>query len=416
MYSVSVLLWVTMLILLVPVISDVLVAVRPRRRAGQQRGTESAGQPRLLFLVPAHDEELLVGACLGSLQRLGYPASRMSILVVADNCSDATAALVRAAGVKCLERMDPLRRGKPWAIAWAVERIPLYQYDAVVIIDADSVVDANFAQALAGSAPLAGKAVQPFNGVQNRDDSALTMMGAVFASVRAHLMNPVKQRAGLNVPLGNGLCVGTAVLRQHGWPAFSLAEDWELYAILTVRGVPIEANARARVYSQEAKSLRQSSPQRQRWAVGRMSTLFQHARAIALSRSISMHQKLDTIGELTAPGPAVQLGITVLLSAAVFIVRPPGKTLLLVGLWVSLARLALYTLIACWREPEPWRAIGAFAFLPVYAVWRLGVQVRSLVRLRSKAWIRTERHGSQFESSSLAAAEQDHVDRAAPTT
>src|SRR5260370_331616 len=67
---------------------------------------------RLLVLVPAHDEEGLVGRCLASLQAQTYPRSSYRVVVIADNCSDRTAELARAGGAGVLERRDAERRGK----------------------------------------------------------------------------------------------------------------------------------------------------------------------------------------------------------------------------------------------------------------------------------------------------------------
>jgi hypothetical protein len=38
------------------------------------------------------------------------------------------------------------------------------------------------------------------------------------------------------------------------------------------------------------------------------------------------------------------------------------------------------------------RAVAAFAFLPFYVFWRLGIQLASLSRLGNKPWVRTDRH------------------------
>src|SRR5215471_6383335 len=55
------------------------------------------GQRRFAVLVPAHNEEVLIGRLLHSLALLDYPRERLDICVVADNCSDSTAAIAREA-------------------------------------------------------------------------------------------------------------------------------------------------------------------------------------------------------------------------------------------------------------------------------------------------------------------------------
>ena len=381
--------------LLLPTISDVVtlvrLAIRRPRDTNPSGTTNAASPPNLLFLVPAHDEELLIEACLRSLTRLRYPAERMTIVVVADNCTDRTADLARRMGVRCLERHDVEQRGKPWAIAWALDRLALGDHQAIVIVDADSIVDPGFAAALAAAAPLEDRAVQAYNDVGNRTENALTRMATVLSTARFRFMNAVKRRASLNVPLANGLCIGTGVLARHGWTAFSICEDWELYAILTERGVSVASVPDARIYSQEASSLTQSSSQRRRWTAGRIAVLARYAWPLGRSSRIGAHQKVDAFGELTAPGPAVQLGVVALLSAIALLLHVPGAPWIVAALWLSIARTIVYTLAALRVDIEPGRATMAFAFLPVYTIWRLGVQLTAVVASRRTPWIRTDR-------------------------
>ena len=378
--------------LLLPAVSDLLcvigLALWPRRTGGP-----ASGHARLLVLIPAHNEELLLEPCVRSLCSQRYPSSHLSAVVVADNCTDGTAAVARSAGALCLERTDLERKGKPRAIAWALDQIDYRSYNAMIIIDADTVVDPDFARHIGRVPDIRTKAVQPYNGIRNPGDSALTRMGAVFTTIRYALQFRLKSAAGLNLPLmGNGMCVGTDVLAERGWTAFSICEDWEAYAQLTARGVAIEACLDARLYSQEARSLRQSESQRRRWAAGKMSILGSVTWPLVTSKKISFHQKLDALAELLSVGPAVHLAGVAGLIALTLLLNVPGAAWLSIALAASVARLALYTAIAIWIDPAPLRALSAFAFLPFYAVWRLWLQLSALRMLGDQPWIRTQRH------------------------
>jgi cellulose synthase/poly-beta-1,6-N-acetylglucosamine synthase-like glycosyltransferase len=373
--------------------SDVLSLVR--RLLGQRRpGTLPGAAPqRLLFLVPAHNEELLIAACVQSLLRLRYPHPRFSVVVIADNCDDKTVEIARAAGAHCLERQDPRLPGKPRAIAWALDRLAVGAYDAVVIVDADTIVDAEFAAQLNAAGPLRSKAAQGFFDLSNPSESPITRMAAVLATATHRFAYPLKQRAGLNVPLvGNGMALGSDVLAQHGWHAFSICEDWEMYALLTARGVPIVGVPDARVYAQEARSLRESSTQRERWTAGRLTVLARRGPQLLLSRHIAFPQKLDAIAELIAPGPALHLGLVALFGVLSLILHPPAAGLLVAGLGATLVRPTAYTIAALVVHPEPTRAVSAFAFLPIYTLWRVATAARALRMVGDRPWIRTQRH------------------------
>jgi cellulose synthase/poly-beta-1,6-N-acetylglucosamine synthase-like glycosyltransferase len=377
-------------VLALPVVADVLALARQARASGRSM-EPGPGPPRILFLVPAHDEEMLIERCVRSVQSLDYPPDCVGLTVVADNCTDDTALTVLRMGAGCLVRMDPAHPGKPMALAWAVERIALQQWDGIVVLDADSRLDAGYARALARHAPLEGKVVQGYNDVSNPEESHLTRLAAVFSSARCVGMNGMKDRAGLNVPLGNGYCVGSRVLRTHGWRAFSLSEDWELYALLTTAGVRIENEPAARVFSQEARTMRQSESQRKRWTAGKVAVLLDRLPALLTSRQIGWLQKLDATGELVAPGPVVLTTAATTMAAVAWALGLPGAGWIATICLLPVARVGLYTVTALARAPRPARAIRSFALLPAYAVWRTGIQLSAMAMGRSE-WRRTGRH------------------------
>jgi len=227
--------------------------------------------------------------------------------------------------------------------------------------------------------------------VENRTETALTRLAAILATANHRFAYPLKQRAGLNTPLmGNGMCIGTNVLQTYGWTAFSIAEDWEMYAQLTARGVPIECAPDAVVYAQEAHTLRQSLTQRQRWTAGKLTVLARYGLAMVRSRRVSLRQKLDAVAELSAPGPVLHLGLASLgVGAALLVGSAPGIVPLLLA---TLLRPGAYAVLALCVQPDPAKALAAFAFSPVYAFWRVGAAAGALRMLGDKPWIRTQRH------------------------
>jgi hypothetical protein len=277
-------------------------------------------------------------------------------------------------------------------VAWALERVTLADYDAVIVLDADSVVDPGFLRALARRAPLGSKIVQGYIDVNNPGESAVTRMARVWSAVRFQVVNAIKVRAGLNVPLGDGLCIGTGVLGEFGWSAFSLSETWEIYASMTAAGVRCVGAEDAHLGAQEARSLSQSASQRKRWTAGRLTVLRTYGPAILHSRRISARQKLDCLAEMMALGPAAHLGTAVVLAVISGFGGVPWGLPIAAALLASLVRPITYTTIALARDPEPVRAVAAFAFLPFYVFWRLGIQIASLSRLGNKPWVRTDRH------------------------
>src|SRR5690606_30724474 len=96
-----------------PLIAEVLALTSVRTRVPN---APAISRPKLLFLVPSHDEALLIEPCVQSLLRMSSERADSRFVVIADNCSDRTASIARAAGSEVLERTDAAHRGKPHAI------------------------------------------------------------------------------------------------------------------------------------------------------------------------------------------------------------------------------------------------------------------------------------------------------------
>lgn len=378
-------------LLLLPLVSDLgqLLARAPRTPAS------TGARQRLCVLVPAHNERLLIGDCVRSLLAMERALSEADVVVVADNCTDDTAEIARAAGARVLERHDLARRGKPPAILWAMEQLPIDGYDAVLIIDADTVVVPGFADALAATGPLRDVAVQAYFGLSNEGDSWLSRLGGLLASVRYEWQYPSKARAGLNCPLtGNGMCLGTGVLARAGWAPDSLTENWELYARYTALGETIRFAPAALLRSQEAKTMSQGSTQRRRWLAGRVGVLRDYWRRVVGSQRIGLLQKIDAIAELSALGPVLQAAVAGALG--LLLLALPGTVPAVVGgaFLLSLLPTVVWTAAAWARHPQRGALALALVRLPVYAIWRVAVAFLAVSTGRRGAWQRSPRHST----------------------
>jgi 1,2-diacylglycerol 3-beta-glucosyltransferase len=383
-------------LLWLPLLSELLSVFR-RKHISQPVKDGSGDTPRLLLLVPAHDEHLLITGCVRSLLQMAYPPAARRVVVIADNCTDATARLAREEGAEVLERVDREFPGKPRAIAWALGQIDLKSWDACVIIDADSIVAPSFASGLARLAPLNDIVFQSNIGVLNEFESWLTRLGGVLSRCRYEFTYPLKQSAGLNCPvMGNGMGFGTNLLMRDGWQAFSITEDSELYAIYTEAGVPIRHAAHANLFSQEARSLEQGATQRRRWLAGRLRVIREWAIRLIRSPRISWHQKLDAFVELGLASPVLHLMAAIAVAAAALLAIRGA-----LGWWIaalaatSLSALIVTTILVFWRHPQPWRTLSSFLMLPAYAAWRLVVVMGTLLTLRDTTWRKTARTAPQ---------------------
>lgn len=377
---------------LITIVKVGMLQITRARGASMEKRAE-ASQP-LLFLVPAHNEEKVIARCVRSLLNQDYPSEMLSIVVVADNCHDRTKDVVKDLDARCLERQEPERPGKPQAIEWALRQLgDLGQWEACVIIDADSEVAPDFARNLSVGGPLSRLHVQTYYTLLNPYASWLTRLGVVLIRAKYEVDYPLKRAAGLNCPLtGNGMSLGTRILARDGWNEFSLTENWELYARYTAKGVTIGLANGARIYSLEPPSMSQSWTRRSRWSRGRAQVFRDYWRTICRSTEIGWHQKLDALAELASPPPVVHAAVAATMSVS-FIGVIGGD----IGWWLgsaallTLLPLTTETAISLWKDPQPLRAITAFLALPLYALWRVSLIFVVLLSREPAVWKKTDR-------------------------
>ncbi|HEY3254527.1 MAG TPA: glycosyltransferase family 2 protein, partial [Polyangiaceae bacterium] len=224
---------------------------------------------RFRFIVPAHNESAGIGATVKSLLAVDYPQSLFDVLVVADNCEDDTAEQARSAGAVVLERRDAERRGKGYALLLAFSSLPA-NLDAVVVIDADTLVSPNILLAFAARLDSGAMAIQADYAVRNPNAGWRTRLIAIafgaFHIVRSRARERLRLSCGLR---GNGMCFGTALLAAVPHEAFSIVEDVEYGIRLGEAGYRVYYADEAHVYGEMVSTAAAASSQRRRWEDGR---------------------------------------------------------------------------------------------------------------------------------------------------
>ncbi|MFH0810741.1 MAG: glycosyltransferase family 2 protein [Pseudomonadota bacterium] len=362
----------------------VLLAAFRRQTA---RPRHAPQKTRFAVLVPAHDEELLIERTVKSLLAADYPARLREVVVIADNCTDATAEVARRSGATVLERADTARRGKGHALHWALNQ--LGAYDAYAVIDADSVVSANFFSALDTMLLQGAAAVQVLHGTAGVEQSWLGELIRLSDSLQFHVYNRSRQVLGLSVRLyGNGMCLSRALVERFGWNAFSITENWEYYLHLLSHGITVRYSDEAAVWSQQVARLGDAKTQRMRWMVGKRRLVASTVPRLAL---LGLREGrlgiLDGLADFLLPSYSMQ-GI-MLASAALL---SPVTRINLAWLAVLATAFILYCATAL-RYVSVVGLLRALPKVPVYLLWKIWIKLASMFRCRAMGWIRTRRRG-----------------------
>ncbi len=350
---------------------------------------------RFDIVVPAHDEESGVAETVHSLLAVDYPRERFRVVVVADNCADGTAERARGAGARVLERKDPERRGKGYALAFAFERLGAeHRADAFVVVDADSVVSPNLLGAFAARIEGGAEALQARYGVRNRDASwrtrLLHLAFTLFHDVRSRGREVLGLSCGLR---GNGMAFSTGLLRRVPHGAFSIVEDLEYGIQLGLAGCRVHDVAEASVVGDMAASETASRSQRTRWEGGRLALARRHApellrRAWRERSPVLLDLALDLlVPPLTYLVLAVALGLSV---STTGLALGLGTTLATVMWAAALLGLAVYVAVGWIEACLGWRGALDLLHVPLFILWKLTLWARDDPGRRGE-WVRTTR-------------------------
>lgn len=353
-------------------------------------------KPFWAVVVPAHNEASGIADTVHSLRAMDWPPDRLSVHVIADNCDDDTGAVAAAAGAVIHVRRAPDDRGKGQALDWFFRqcRDAYTTADLVAIVDADTLVEAGFTQAMtAAFAAPATLAAQGFYGVRNPLESWRTSLAAAALALFHHVRPAGRDVLGGTVGLrGNGMAFRAGLLARLGWPAHGLVEDAEFTLDLLRDDIRVRYVAGAVVLAEMAATRRQADTQRRRWEGGRLALLRSHLpqllHGIAPRNALP---RLDAALDLLTP-PLTVLILAQCLAAAIAVLwRPWG--------WAAFMCLPLVSIgavpLALWLRREPriiWLRLLA---APAFVAWKLALYAKMPFGRAASAWTRTLRRGER---------------------
>lgn len=391
--------WSTALATSVPLLTLALECLVGSGRAAPRPAIRASP---FIVLMPAHDEaggiEASVRAVLAQLRGAD------ELVVVADNCSDDTAARARALGATVIERHEPAVRGKGHALEFGRLFIAANRPSqgerpgAVLVVDADCHPGPGALPALAATAEHRHAAVQAVFLFEPQEEARFAAPSPIvrISSFAFLIKNLVRQQAlgrlaGAALLHGSGMAFPRGLFLTMRWPGTSLVEDLEMGLDLLLAGERVVVEPAARVVSAPS-TVAGTGSQRRRWEHGMMQTAARYVPRLlarALSRPGPGGWRLAVVAlDLIVP-PTVLLALTALTaSVAVFALDGAGAPF---GVLVAAQLAALLGVGRAWwthgRGVLPWRNL---ADLPGYFLWKLPLILQFVTR-REREWTRTER-------------------------
>jgi peptidoglycan-N-acetylglucosamine deacetylase len=365
------------------------LSIRHRRLARHRPGPPLAGpaSPPVSFtvVIPAHNEERVIAKTLAALEIARWPG--VEVIVVDDGSVDATAEIAGSFPVRVLRQR---RRGKAAALNAGIAAAA---GDVIVVLDADTVLDADFLDTVAPH--FADPAIGAVAGnvkVGNRR-SVLARMQALEYIVSLDIDRRTQDALGVVavVPGAAGAFRRAALLDVGGYPGETLVEDADLTIALLRGEWRIHYEPAAVAWTEAPETVGDVLRQRRRWAYGNVQVLAKHAGMMLRPGEgrvgllglpwMLLSQVLLPIGGLLADaflvyllaigqmGPAgvlLLLGVLgdVAVTAAVVLAEREDRRLLAIAplvrlVWRPLTSIAVVASTARWAtgEREHWRRV-----------------------------------------------------------
>lgn len=285
-----------------------LLARHPRA-AGRGAELPAARRgPRILVLIPAHNEEAEIAETIDSVRGQTHRADR--IVVIADNCTDRTTPIARGVGVDVIETVGNTAR-KAGALNQAYERLAP-GFDYVLQMDADTTLHPRFLEEalaeLEADPRLAGVCARFFA----KPAGGLLRRLQAMEYVRYENLCD-RWRGRVSVLSGSATLLRVTVLPKRPWLEGSVVEDYALTLFLRRSGFEVRAAKRAFAYTDTMPTIRQLWRQRLRWERGTLDELRREGWRPYTRRDVLA--RLATFGNialrclwLSAVGVAVWLG------------------------------------------------------------------------------------------------------------
>jgi 1,2-diacylglycerol 3-beta-glucosyltransferase len=338
---------------------------------------ESRAEPdveiRFLVLIPAHNEERVIRRCLEAIaadRRLGD-----IVLVVADRCTDATAGIARGLGARVLERGLNEEPGRAAARQAGLEHARALDWDAVVMLDADSVISPGFFLACERALAAGADAVQARSESQKGHTLATEVSLAAF-TLQGVTLPRGRDRLGLFVRLrGTGMAIRRDVALAHRFRA-PASEDLFFTLDLLMDGIRCRHVDAARLWSEGASKWNDFGGQKIRYEAGRMAAARAYLPRL-MRRAIRRGDIAcaDAAWFLATPPLALAVLSMLVGFAVAWIAQAWVPAAFFGGGLLALAAVVVTGLIQTRAGARTWLALLA---APWYLAWKAVVQLRAV--------------------------------------
>lgn len=248
------------------------VALRAKRK--QQPKALNIHYHKFAVLIPARNEELVIGQLIKSIKKQNYPEGLVDIFVIADNCTDHTAKVAAEAGAIVKERFNRIKVGKGYALDYMIKHIQNNyaerNYDGIFVLDADNLLDENYIMEMNKTFNQGYRVITSYRNSKNYGQNWISAGYALWFLHEAEYLNLPRMTLNTSCAVsGTGFLIHQDVIKENdGWIHHLLTEDIEFSVAQIIKGEKIGYCRNAQFYDEQPVTFDQSWNQRLRWAKG----------------------------------------------------------------------------------------------------------------------------------------------------
>jgi cellulose synthase/poly-beta-1,6-N-acetylglucosamine synthase-like glycosyltransferase len=338
----------------------VLRHAQERRKSVKTENTDY--RPAVSVLIPAHNEERVIGRILKRMDELTYPKDRLRIIVIDDASTDRTGEISEQYSkatqhVKVIHRNKTEGgRGKALALNAGLKYA---EGEIIICFDADYYPQKDILEQLIGEFvdPQVG-AVQGRVTVLNEPENIVTRLVALERIGGYRVDQQARDKLGLITQFGGtvGGFRRDLLERVGGWDGSILSEDTDLTFRIYLMGYKVRYVNEAECYEEAVDNWRAYWKQRYRWAKGHMQCAFRHSLAVTRSNKLRLREKIDGLLLLGIYFMPVLALLSWIISVPLFFLGPPRWFILL---W-PLVPVSLYSFVGNFA---PFFEVGIGAYL-----------------------------------------------------
>ena len=273
-----------------------------------------------LVLFPAYSEDRVIVGSVKKFLFQNYPQDKYHVAVISDHQQESTERLLSDLPVTVLHPVFE-KSSKAKALQYAISEVS-GQYDYVVVLDADNIVETDFLHRLNILLKEGYKAVQCHRCAKN-SDSSVSVLDGVSEEINNTLFRKAHNLIGLSSALiGSGMCFDYSWFSSHVTKLTTAGEDRELEVFLLREGIYIKYADDILVFDEKVSSADNFQRQRQRWMSAQVNcflSMLRHLPEAVIHLNINYIDK--TIQQMLIPRSMLLLGL-LFMSFLISIIAP----------------------------------------------------------------------------------------------